>query len=98
MDQLHEGEIRLQPAGPIPPGPWQDAGALRTGIVAPYFDLEEQLEYEPPPVSSTGLSWPASGSHSSTGSSASDYGWLEVQAGNEGDEDVSGSMDVDEDD
>jgi len=98
MDWLHEGEIHLQPTSPIPPGPWQDAGALRTGVVAPYFDLEEQLEYEPSPVSSMGLSWPASGSHSSTGSSASDYGWPEAQAGSEGDEDVSdgtGSMDED---
>ena len=105
MDRLRQGDIRLEPAGSIPPGPWQDAGALRTGFVAPYFD--EQLEYDPSPVSSTGLSWPGTASHSSVGDSVSDYGWPafnEVQPGSEGDDDGSevqdgtGSMDVDEDD
>jgi len=93
MDWLHQGEIHLQPTSPIPPGPWQDARALCMGVIAPYFDLEEQLEYEPSPVSSMGLSWPASGSHSSTGDSAGNYGWPafnEEQPGSEGDEDVSG--------
>jgi len=104
MDRLRQREIRLQPVGPIPQGPWQDAGALRTGVVAPYF--EEQPEYEPSPVSSTGLSWPASASPSSAGDSAGDYGWpafREAQPGSEGDEDRSGiedgmePMDFDED-
>lgn len=102
MDRLRQKEIRLQPVGPIPPGPWQDAGALRTGVVAPYFQeqLEEQLESEPSPspVSSTGLSWPASASPSSDGDSLDDYGWPAAQPGSEGDEDESGAgpMDLDE--
>ena len=90
MDWLRQGDICLQPAGSIPTGPWQDAGALRTGFVAPYFD--EQLEYDPSPVSSMGLSWPGTASHSSVGDSVSDYGWPafnEVQPGSEKDDDGS---------
>ncbi|EDQ99437.1 uncharacterized protein LACBIDRAFT_316487 [Laccaria bicolor S238N-H82] len=105
MDHLHQREIRLQPVGPIPPGPWQDAGVLCTGAIAPYFEEqpedEEQPEYQPSPVSSMGLSWAASGD-SSTGDSASHYGWpgfREAQpGGSEGDEDGSGLMDLDEGD
>ena len=104
LDRLQQHEIRLHPIGPIPPGPWQDAGALHTGVVAPH--IEEQLEYEPSPVSSTGLSWPGSRSHSSNADSVSDYGWpafIEAQPGSEGDDDGSGVqdgglMDFDEDD
>ena len=97
MDRQRQQDICLQPVGPIPQGPWQDAGALRTGIVAPYFN-EEQQEYDPSPVSSTGLSWSVSESHSSTVDSICDYDANEAQPGSDGDDDGSGGMDVDEDD
>jgi len=103
MDRQRQEDIRLQPVGPIPPGPWQDAGALHTGCVDPYSN-DDQQEYEPSPVSSTGLSWSPSASQSSNGD-CYEFGWPvvnEAPPGSEGDDDGSGvedgtGMDVDED-
>jgi len=71
--------------------------------VNPYSN-DDQQEYEPSPVSSTGLSWSPSASQSSNGDGY-EFGWPvvnEAPPGSEGDDDGSGvedgtGMDVDED-